>query len=52
MVFREGDLGDAVYIVREGTLALESEGVVLLTRGPGECIGEFALIKLVITVFC
>ena len=44
VLFNEGDLGDALYIVLEGTLSIEHEGVQLVTRGPGELVGEFALI--------
>ena len=43
-LFDEGDVGDAVYVVYEGTLSLQAEGVQLLVRKPGECVGEFALI--------
>ncbi len=43
-VFEIGDRGDAVYLVVEGQLELVAEGVSLLTRSPGECVGEFALI--------
>lgn len=44
VLFNEGDLGDALYIVLEGTLSIEHDGVQLVTRGPGELVGEFALI--------
>jgi len=44
VLFNKGDVGDAVYFVLEGRVHLEAGGIVLLTRGPGECIGEFALI--------
>ena len=43
-LFNKGDVGDAVYFVLEGRVHLEAGGIVLLTRGPGECVGEFALI--------
>ncbi len=43
-LFNEGDVGDAVYIIKEGTLSLRSDGVHLVTRRRGECVGEFALI--------
>ncbi len=43
-VFRKGETGDAVYLICTGTLRLESDGVHLVTRGAGECVGEFALI--------
>ncbi|MCB1741490.1 MAG: SpoIIE family protein phosphatase [Gammaproteobacteria bacterium] len=43
-VFSEGDAGDAVYIICTGTLRLEVDGMTLLERSPGQCVGEFALI--------
>jgi len=43
-IFREWDLGDAVYFVVRGTVGLEKKGIKLLTRGRGECFGEFALL--------
>ena len=43
-IFAQGDLGDAVYVVSRGTLSLEVDGMTLLYRQPGECVGEFALI--------
>lgn len=43
-IFQEGDDGDAVYLVVSGTLSIEHDGTRLVTRGPGELVGEFALI--------
>ena len=43
-IFERGDDGDAMYMVVEGTLSLEADGISLLVRTPGECVGEFALI--------
>lgn len=43
-VFEAGERGDAAYVVLEGELELVAEGVSLLARTPGECVGEFALI--------
>jgi sigma-B regulation protein RsbU (phosphoserine phosphatase) len=44
ILFEKGDQGDAVYIIKEGALSLESDKVQLLARQRGECVGEFALI--------
>lgn len=44
MLFDKGDVGDAVYIIRDGVLSLRSDEVHLLARQRGECVGEFALI--------
>lgn len=43
-LFQEGDEGDAVYIVVDGRLRVESDGLLLLTRSRGDCVGEIALI--------
>jgi sigma-B regulation protein RsbU (phosphoserine phosphatase) len=43
-LFTKGEAGDAVYVTNEGRLRLESEGLHLVTRGLGECVGEFSLI--------
>jgi len=43
-IFREWDLGDAVYLVVRGTVGIEKKGIKLLTRSRGECFGEFALL--------
>lgn len=43
-LFVEGDVGDAVYFVVEGELRVEKQGVFILSRREGECIGEFSLI--------
>ena len=43
-LFREGEPGDDAYLVVEGSLQLQHEGVPLVVRGPGEFVGEFALI--------
>jgi CRP-like cAMP-binding protein len=47
VVFREGELGDALFIVSEGEVAMSSEGPprVEMTRlGPGAFFGEVSLI--------
>ena len=43
-LFYEGDEGDAVYLVVEGIVRLESDGLTLNTRTAGECVGELALV--------
>ena len=43
-IFGKGDDGDAVYVIVTGRLRLDSDGVHLVTRTAGECVGEFALI--------
>ena len=49
VVFNEGDVGDAMYLVRSGQAAVVRGGfdvpVVLGYRGAGEFVGEMALIE-------
>ena len=43
-LFHAGDAGDAVYLVVDGILSIQKDGVQLITRSKGEYVGEFALI--------
>ncbi len=46
IVFRQGDIGDAMYVVETGQVAVISEetGEVLAYLGPGSFVGEIALL--------
>lgn len=48
VLFREGDMGDRAYVVREGKLEVSrrvgSAEVVIAIEGPGTILGEMALI--------
>jgi serine phosphatase RsbU (regulator of sigma subunit) len=44
ILFEEGEDGDAVYLVVEGSLRLEADGMTLISRARGDCVGEIALI--------
>jgi len=44
-LFREGESGDTLYLVVEGLLEICSNGVQIAMRGPGECVGELALLN-------
>ena len=44
ILFDEGEEGDAVYLVVEGRLRLESDGMTVISRARGDCVGEIALI--------
>ena len=44
VVFREGDPGDALYIVTQGSLRVMRSGSVLGLIGPGEVAGELAVV--------
>jgi serine phosphatase RsbU (regulator of sigma subunit) len=43
-LFREGDGADALFLIVAGTVRIEKDGIALTTRGPSECVGEFALL--------
>lgn len=44
-VFREGDKGEAMYVVLEGNVELSIRGKPVETLGPGGVLGEMALIE-------
>ena len=44
-IFREGDPGDAVYVVLDGQVELRVNGQLVETVGPGGVLGEMALIE-------
>lgn len=43
-ILREGDEGDALFVVESGTVQVQSAGAVLAELGPGEHFGEIALL--------
>ena len=45
VVFRQGDPGDAVYVVLDGKVELRVHGKLVETVGPGGVLGEMALIE-------
>ena len=47
VVMREGEPGDRYYIVSSGSLAVSSGGEPVGTNGPGDGIGEIALLRRV-----
>ena len=49
-IFREGDPGDGIYVVRDGLVEIsalvgENQRRVLSQRGPGEIFGEMAVVE-------
>lgn len=46
-ICKEGEAGDSMDLIVEGTVRLEVDGLPISTqRGQGECIGEMALIDM------
>ena len=43
-ITREGETGDALYIVIRGQVVISVEGRMLATLGPGEAVGEMAVL--------
>ena len=44
LLVQPGAEGSGLYIVCEGTVAVETRGAGTIELGPGECIGELALL--------
>lgn len=45
IIFKQGDPGLMMYVVKEGTVELRAEGVLLEIVEPGHIFGEMALIE-------
>ncbi len=45
VVIREGDVGDRFYVIESGTVEVTKEGRHIATVGPGEYVGEIALLR-------
>jgi len=45
VIMEEGQEGNVVYVVMEGNVAISLNGKILATAGPGEIVGEMALIN-------
>jgi CRP-like cAMP-binding protein len=44
LVLEQGDLGHTLYVVLEGDMAVEVNGQVIATLGPGAVVGELAIL--------
>jgi CRP-like cAMP-binding protein len=44
VILREGELGDACYLIASGTVRVEKGGLELAVLGPGSFFGEFAVL--------
>ena len=45
VVIREGDSGDRFYVIESGTVEVTKEGRHVATLGPGDFVGEIALLR-------
>jgi MFS family permease len=45
VIIREGDEGDLFYIVESGSVSVTKEGRHVVTLGPGDYVGEIALLR-------
>jgi len=43
-IFSEGELGDALYVIVRGKVAINQEGATIAALGPGEAFGEMAVL--------
>jgi len=46
-VFEQGDAGDGCYVIESGTAEVVGDGSRITTLGPGELVGEIALLRQV-----
>ena len=44
VLLKEGDIGDAMYVLIEGAAKIEYRGILFAEIGPGEFVGELAVI--------
>jgi len=44
IIFNEGDDGDCLFLICEGIISIEIDGIIIARRSTGECIGEMSLI--------
>ena len=44
VLMREGDIGDAFYVISDGSVRVERGGKPVATLGQGDFVGEFALV--------
>ena len=45
VIFRAGDAGEELFVIRDGTVAVEVKGVIVERLGSSEIFGEMALVE-------
>jgi MFS family permease len=45
VIIREGDAGDRFYVIESGQVEVTKEGQHIASRGPGDYVGEIALLR-------
>lgn len=44
-IIRTGDAGDTLYVLLSGTARVEQDGLTIRTLGPGDWVGELAILS-------
>jgi MFS family permease len=47
VVYRQGDTGDGCFVIEQGSAEVIGDGIRIATVGPGELVGEIALLRRV-----
>ncbi len=45
VIIHEGDVGDRFYVIVEGLAEVTKDGTLVIDRGPGDYVGEIALLR-------
>ena len=47
VIARQGEMGDALYIVMSGAVRVDQDGREIARRGPGDAIGEMSIVSAI-----
>jgi ATP/ADP translocase len=45
VIARQGEIGDALYVVMSGAVRVEQDGRAIASRGTGEAVGEMSIVR-------